>query len=144
MPFQFQINTAAFSVGVVACLLAMSAQAAPNYRCTIEKRINASPELQAIQMAQEKAYIGKRFMVERKTGIITGALQNAFTSEPDIVDSGSDNSAYKVVSIIKADEAHIYGSNIYALTINEHASASQKPFAFLENAVVYMGQCEHV
>lgn len=140
----FQINTTSFSVGVVACLLAVSAQAAPDYRCTIEKRINAAPELPAIQVVQEKAYIGKRFMVDRKTGVITGALQNAFTADPDIVDSGSDNSAYKVVSIIKSDEAHIYGSNIYALTINENASSAQKPFAFLENAVVYMGQCEHV
>ncbi|HEY9097943.1 MAG TPA: hypothetical protein VIN38_03635 [Thiobacillus sp.] len=140
----FQINTTSCSVGVIACLLAVSAHAAPNYRCTIEKRINAAPELPAVQMAQEKAYIGKRFMVERKTGIITGALQNAFTVDPEVVDSGSGNSAYKVVSIIKSDEAHIYGSNIYALTINEHANSTQKPFAFLENTVVYMGQCEHV
>lgn len=140
----FQINTTTFSVGVFACLLAVSAQAAPDYRCTIEKRINAAPEFPAIQMAQEKAYIGKRFVVDRKTGIITGALQNAFTSDPNIVDSGSEKNAYKVVSIIKSDEAHIYGSNIYALTINEHASSTQKPFAFLENSVVYMGQCEHV
>ncbi len=139
----FQINTATYSVGVFACLLAVSAHAAPDYRCTIEKRINAAPELPAIQMAQEKAYIGKRFMVERKTGIITGALQNAYNSDPDIVDSGSAKSAYKVVSTIKAEEEHIYGSNIYALTINENANSAQKPFAFLENTVVYMGQCEH-
>lgn len=140
----FQIITIPSSVGVVACLLAVSAQAAPDYSCTIEKRINAAPELPALQMAQEKAYIGKRFMVERKSGIITGALQNAFTADPEIVDSGSAKSAYKVVSTIKAEEEHVYGSNIYALTINEHASSAQKPFAFLENAVVYMGQCEHV
>ena len=140
----FQINTTTFAIGVIACMLAVSAHAAPDYRCTIEKRINAAPELPALLIAQEKAYIGKRFMVERKTGIITGALQNAFTTDPLIVDSGSAKSAYKVVSTIKSEEEHIYGSNIYALTINENTSSVQKPFAFLENTVVYMGQCEHL
>lgn len=129
--------------GVVACFLVGGANAVADYRCTIEKRINASPELPAVQKMQEKAYIGKQFSVERQTGIMAGALQNAFTDDPEIIDNGSAENAFKVVSTIKSEEEHVYGSNVYALVINENEKSAQKPFVFLENGVVYLGQCEH-
>lgn len=138
-----QSSTTAFSLGFIACFVAMNAHSAPDYRCTIEKRLNAMPELPAIQKVQEKAYTGKRFTVERQTGVMSGALQNAFTTDPEIVDNGSAESAYKVVSTIKSEEQHVYGSNIYALTISENEASAQKSFVFLENSVVYLGQCEH-
>lgn len=127
----------------VACFLAGGAKAADDYRCTIEKRINASPEPPTIQKAQDMAHIGKQFTVERTTGIIAGALSNAFTSDPEIVDDGSSGNSYKVVSTIKQEEEHVYGSNIYALIINEHEKSSQKAFVFMENDVIYFGRCEH-
>lgn len=139
-----QFNRAVLAFGAFAYFLAGSAHAANDYRCTIDKRIYASPELPAIQKAQEKAYIGKQFTVERETGIMAGALQNAFTTDPEIVDNGSDENAYKVVSTIKAGEEHVYGSNIYALVINENEKSAQKSFVFLDNGVVYLGQCEHI
>lgn len=126
---------------LLACCLAASANAAPDYRCIIEKRISASPELPAIQSAQEKAHIGKHFSVEKKTGIVSGALKNAFLEEPQIIDDGSSGQAYKVVSTIRPGESDVYGPGIYALIIDESANAAQKPFVFMENGVVYFGQC---
>ena len=128
---------------IIACLLAGGVEAADDYRCSIEKRIKASLESSAIQKVQEMAHIGKEFTVERATGIMAGALFNAFTSDPEIVDDGSTGSAYKVVSTIKKEEEHVYGSNIYALIINEQDKTAQKSFVFMENDVVYLGRCEH-
>lgn len=129
---------------IFGSLWSACANAANDYRCTIDKRINASPEPPAIQKTQERAFIGKQFTVERKTGVMAGALQNAFTTDPEIVDNGSGENAYKAVSTIKSEEEHVYGSNIYALVINENEKSAQKPFVFLENGVVYLGQCEHI
>lgn len=129
--------------GVIACFVASSANAADDYRCTIEKRVSASSEPPAIQKAQEMAHIGKQFTVERASGIMAGVLLNAFTEDPVIVDDGSSGNSYKVATTIKQEEEHVYGSNIYALVINEHEKSAKKTFAFMENDVVYMGQCEH-
>lgn len=128
---------------VFAFFVAGNANATDDYQCTIEKRINASPEPPTIQKAQEMAHVGKAFTVERATGIIAGALSNAFTSDPEIVDDGSTGSAYKVVSTIKQEEEHIYGSNIYALIVNEHEKSPHKTFVFMENDVMYLGRCKH-
>lgn len=139
-----QAFNAVTALTFIACFMAGSVNAADDYRCTIEKRINASPEPPAIQKVYESAYVGKQFTVERKTGIMAGALLNAFTNDPEIIDEGSNEKAYKVVSTIKPEEEHLYGSNIYALVVNESEKTAQKPFVFMENGVVYLGKCEHV
>ncbi len=125
------------------CFVSAYANAADDYRCAIEKRISATTEAPALRTVQEKAYIGKQFTVERATGIMAGALQNAFSNDPEIIDDASTGSAYKVVRAIKQEEEHIYGSNIYALIINEQEKSSRKSFVFMENDVVYFGNCEH-
>lgn len=138
------INKSILALGVISYFLAGGAQAANDYRCTIEKRITASAEPPSIQKAQEMAHIGKQFTVERETGIMAGALFNAFNNDPEIVDDGATGNSFKVVTTIKQEEEHVYGSNIYALIINEHEKLAQKPFVFMENDVVYLGNCEHV
>ncbi len=139
-----QTPQAIFLIGVISSLFAGCANAANDYRCTIEKRINSSPESPVAQKVQEKAYIGKQFKVERATGIMAGALQNAFTNDPEIVDDGSTGKGYKVVSTIKAEEEHVYGSGVYALVIDGSETSLQKPFVFMENNIVYFGQCESI
>lgn len=131
------------AVFAITCLLMTGAKASDEYRCTIEKRISAAVEPPSIQKAQEMAHIGKQFTVERETGIMAGALSNAFTIDPEIIDDGTTGSAYKVVSTIKREEEHVYGSNIYALIVNEHEKTPHKTFMFMENDVVYLGRCEH-
>lgn len=125
-------------------LWSAGAYAASDYSCTIEKRISAMPETEQARKIQEKAFIGKQFTVERETGIMAGALQNAFTNDPEIIDDGAEGRDYKVVSTLKSDEGHLYGSNIYALTISGNGKSSGQPFAFMENLLVYLGQCESI
>jgi hypothetical protein len=128
---------------LIAGLATTSAHAAgPEYRCTITQRYAAAPETPAVQKAQEKAHIGKQFTVEKETGIMSGALMNAYAVEPVIIDEGSSESAYKVVTAMKKDDGAGFGSNLYALTINEQDKSDMKPFAFLENDKVYLGHCK--
>ena len=129
--------------GALACLSASGAKADPNYRCTITQRVTAAAESPAIQKAQDKAHIGRQFSVDRKTGVMTGSLMNAYAVEPQVIDSGSAEGAYKVVTTIRQDEGAGFGSAIYALTINEQEETEQKPFVFLENDKVYLGRCVH-
>lgn len=42
---------------------------------------------------------------------------------------------------MRKDEGIGYGSNIYALTINEYEATRQKPFVFMENDKVFFGTC---
>lgn len=128
---------------VIAGLATTSAHAAgPEYRCTITQRYAAAPEMPAVRNAQENAHIGKQFTVEKETGIMSGALMNAYAVEPVVIDEGSNESAYKVVTAMKMDDGAGFGSNIYALTINQEDTSEQKPFAFLENDKVYLGHCQ--
>jgi hypothetical protein len=136
-------NAATFAFGLMACFVAASANAATDYRCTIGKRISAAAESPAVRTAQEKAHIGQHFTVERRTGIMAGALKNSFQEDPQIIDDGSDGHGYKVVATIKPGESDVYGSGIYALIIDESVGTPQKPFVFMENGVTYFGQCEH-
>ena len=59
------------------------AQTLPDYRCRIDRVATSdrSPNSQFDFMA--KNYIGKEFTVDRRTGVMTGALRNAFITRPD-------------------------------------------------------------
>lgn len=109
----------------------------------ITQRVTAIAESPAIRNAQEKAHIGRHFSVDRKTGVMTGSLMNAYAVEPQVIDEGSAESAFRVVTAIRSDEGAGFGSAVYALNINEQENAAQKPFVFLENDKVYLGQCVH-
>ena len=134
-------KAAVLILGPLACSLAAAADTA-DFRCTIEKRIGAPSEPPTLQAAYEKAHVGKQFMVEGKTGIMTGALKNAFLADPEIIDDGSSGKAYRVVSIIREGESDIYGPGVYALVIEISPSQSSRPFVFLEDRVAYAGRCE--
>lgn len=139
----FHAHAVLTALGALACLAATAAHAAPNYRCTITQRVTAGTESPGIRTAQEKAHIGRQFSVDRKTGIMTGSLMNAYAVEPNVIDEGSAESAFKVVTTIRRDEGAGFGTAVYALTVNEQENAAQKTFVFLENDKVYLGQCVH-
>lgn len=136
---KFIIRALAALAGFAIC----GAHADTNYRCTIAQRVSASPESESVRMAQDRAHIGKQFAVDRHSGVMTGVLKNAYAVDPQVVDFGSGERAYKVVTAMKPDDGAGFGSNVYALVINEQDAAAQKPFVFLENDKVYLGQCAH-
>lgn len=73
---------------------------------------------------------------------MAGALKNSYITEPQVIDPGSNQNSFKVINALPKIPARA-GSNIYALNIDEYYESTKKPFVFLENATVYLGECEH-
>ncbi len=128
---------------VIGYFFTLSAFAAPDYQCTIKRRVVAKTESSSVINMQEGIYIEQQFTVERRTGVMAGALKNSYVTKPQVIDGGSKDNAFKVVTTMRREEGAGVGSNIYALTINEFVSSNEKPFVFLENDVVYLGTCKH-
>jgi hypothetical protein len=131
-----------FLVSVTLCLIASSAYSASDYRCVVARRISAGQESVDVQKMQENIYIGKEFTVERQTGLMAGILKFSSFTKPQIIDSGSTDNSFKVISSVRANEG-LGGTIIYALTINEYERSDKKAFAFLVSDIVYLGTCKH-
>ncbi len=131
-----------FLVSVTLCLIASSAYAASDYRCVVARRISAGQESVDVQKMEENTYIGKEFTVERQTGLMAGILKFSSFTKPQIIDSGSTDNSFKVISSVGAKEG-LGGTSIYALTINEYERSDKKAFVFLASDIVYLGTCKH-
>jgi len=128
------------SAGIVATVTLAgmgNAWALTDYRCTVDRAVSAS------ESSISHIFIGKQFTVERKTGVMAGALKNSYLTEPQVIDFGSTENSYKVVTTMRKDEGVGQGSSVFVLTINEYVDEAQKPFIFLNNDDVYLGWCEH-
>ena len=111
--------------------------AASDYRCTIERTVAAK------ESSLNKLYIGKQFTVERRTGLMAGALKNSYVTDPQVIDYGSAENSYKVVTTMRKDQGAGAGSSIHALTINEYEQGNRKPFIFMQSDEAFLGWCEH-
>lgn len=120
-----------------------NAQATPDYQCKVERIDTAATVPSPSRKYQEEEHVGKQFTVERRTGLMAGVLKNSYTTKPTVIDHGSAENSYKVVSTMRRDEGAGLGSYIYALTINEFDPSPKKSFIFLKNDFVYFGHCEH-
>lgn len=112
-----------------------------DYKCIVERVSSASGDSGNAYQFRVDNYVGKEFSVDRASGVMAGALKNSYLTEPQVVDFGSSDNSYKVVSTMRIDQGAGAGSNIYALTIEEFQSGPQKPFLFLENGNAFFGQC---
>ena len=119
------------------------AQSYRDYRCRIERVATAAPAPNTSLDLQEKTYIGKEFTVERRTGLMAGAIKNSYVTKPQVVDPGSADNSYKVVTMMRRDQGIGSGSNVYTLVVNEYEKAEKKSFLFLENDNAYFGTCVH-
>ena len=130
-------------LGVVCCLIAFNAFSAPDYRCLVDRRVTARPESSGERKGYENASLGKEFTVERQTGLMAGILKNSTLTRPQVIDNGSRDNSFKVITSMNPREGQGSGTHIYALTINEYESSDKKAFVFLANDVVYLGTCKH-
>jgi len=122
---------------VVVFMGCTNAWALSDYRCTIERSVSVS------DVSLGHLYVGKQFTVERDTGLMSGALKNSYLTPPQVVDYGSSENSYKVVTTMRQDQGAGAGSSVFALTINEYRDGVRKPFVFLSDNDVYLGWCEH-
>lgn len=132
-----------WTIGSLLFVATFSAQADSDYQCTIQRVSTAEAAPNKALQLNERSYIGKQFSVERKTGIMAGALKNSYVTKPQVIDSGSQDNAFKVVTTMSIEQGVGASSNIYALTIIEYDKSPKKPFIFLNNDVVFFGSCEH-
>jgi hypothetical protein len=112
--------------------------AADDYKCSISGafQVNAA----GVQVAHVlKNFTGRQFTVERSSGVMTGSLKNMYVTKPVVIDRGSKENSFKVITTMKNDIT----SNIYTLTIDEWVEGKRKPFVFLNNSDVYYGSCVH-
>lgn len=129
------LTTAVFMIGV--------AQAGNDYRCTIERISLAQGDNGPTYDLYRQNYVGKEFTIERVSGLMTGVLKNSYVTKPQVIDSGSNSNSFKVVTTMRLGEGAGAGSNVYALTVLEYEKTSKKPFIYLDNDMVFFGQCEH-
>jgi hypothetical protein len=129
---------------VLAWMLYVPAAAAgENYKCTIERVEHSHGEKDSPLRLYIATYVGKTFTVDRKTGLMKGAIENSYATIPEVVDPGSKDNSFKVVTTMKLSQGAGKGSNLYALVIDEFVESPRKPFVFLQNEAVYFGYCEH-
>lgn len=118
---------------LVALIGTANASAAVDYPCTIERVVAA------YEGKSNQVYIGKQFSVDRQTGLMIGALKNSYVTDPQVIDHGSLETSFKVVTTMRKDQGVGASSNIYALTINEYQDGPKKPFIFLNNDEAFLG-----
>ena len=94
-------------VSVTLCLLVASAtyaQVLPDYRCTVDCIISASLQSKNVRRNQKAQFIGRQFTVERRTDVMAGVLKNLYMTQPIVVDTGSVENAFKVVTTMRRDQ----------------------------------------
>jgi plasmid maintenance system killer protein len=132
---------AAFALIAGAC--PALAQSLPNYKCKIERVARSDDSEPKLLELQRKQYLGREFFVDRRTGEMSGALKNAYITRPDVIDPGSAETSFKVVTSLRRNQGAGPGSNLYSLVVNEYKNAQRKPFVFMENDETFFGHCVH-
>lgn len=135
------------SLHLVSCVLLLAVTTAvhaqTDYRCVIERVEHMNNASSSVTEMFDRVYIGKEFTVERRTGLMVGVLKNSSASTtPEIVDAGSKENSFKVVSIVRAGDAGP-GSAVVLLTVEEFAEGEKKPFLFVQTDIVFFGTCVH-
>ena len=121
--------------------IAADSRAGEDYRCTIERYSSAEGDSAPTYKMLQGSFVGKQFTVDRSSGITVGALKNSVDSKPQVVDRGSKDNSFKVVSAASADE-FLPGSIVSALNVMEFVAGGKKPFNFMINDGVFFGTCE--
>ena len=86
------------AVALLALAGATNVWAAEDFRCTIESTVAAK------EKPINRIFIGKQFAVERRTGLMTGALKNSYITDPKVIDYGSTENSFKAVATMRKDQ----------------------------------------
>ena len=121
---------------------ASGAQGLRDYKCIVERVTSADATTQNLEFL-EKNFVGKEFTVDRRTGLMAGALKNAYITAPVVVDHGSNENSFKAVTMLRKEQGAGRSSNAYLLVVREYVASARKPFLFAENDDVYLGTCTH-
>ena len=137
------IRTHGAAILFASVLTTGAAAASDDYRCTIDRVSLAQGDSGATYDLYKQNYVGKQFTIERTSGLMAGVLKNSYATRPQVIDRGSKENSYKVVTTMRIEQGAGAGSNIHALTVLEYEQGTKKPFVYLNNETVFFGHCEH-
>lgn len=131
-----------FLIGLPLILIGHVA-VAQDYMCKIDRVVLGQSNKAKQEQILTQRYKGKEFSVNRRTGVMSGALKNSYLTEPEVIDSGSKENSFKVINSLRLEQGAGRGTNVYVLVIGEYQEGPAKPFTFVENDEVYFGSCRH-
>ena len=114
------------------------AQKINSYECVIEE-ISNSYDVKNL----ETYYLGRTFNVDRSTVIMSGVLKNDYVNKLLIIYISYKDNGFKVINYLKIGEGLGSGSNVYSLIIEEYQSKPIKSFTYMDNAMVFRGNCKN-
>jgi hypothetical protein len=106
------------------------------YKCNVTHTAGLTDTGGLAETNYSKLRLGNEFVVDRDTGRINGGLSNnnAF-GQPKVLDYGSHEQAFKVVTIYKPMTTLAY------LYIEEFNENREKPFMFIDGQNIFSGVC---
>ena len=131
-------------VGLTLLGVSVHALGGGTYLCTIERIDSADNKHAKVKAHRDARYLGKRFTVNRDSGIMNGALDNVYKRLPTVIDSGSSSNSFKAVTTMLLSEGYGAGTDIHALTVMEFVPEPTKPFVHLWNSEIFYGTCENL
>lgn len=129
---------ALFALAFLSLVFVEAATAKPiAYKCVINESKHLSDRG---ALESQSRLLNEDFVVDMSTGRMNGALRNHSPGyEPEIVDEGNGEQAFKVVTIHKSRPLD-FGAVDYLYVKTFHES-HEKPFIYREYSEVYTGLC---
>jgi hypothetical protein len=112
--------------------------AGSDYRCVVTNAIEANIE-GGLDEVGDKSIIGKEFTVDRVSGVVSVILKNNYLEPPTVIDQGSKDNSFKVLTVTKNSVT----TSVRSLIIQEFIGGPKKPFVYQSNATVFYGVCSH-
>lgn len=136
---------AAAPLALSLCVGTVAAAPLRDYRCTVEQVITLRERTGLTVEEAGRRSSPMEFTVDRNTGIMVGALKNSWGSDrqPRIVDPGSTENSFKVVTIVDRNNSWGPGTSVEYLTIMEFWDGPMKGFTFITELGIYAGTCTH-
>lgn len=114
-----------------------------DYLCTIQRVASSLYAGGDRHELDKRVYVGKTFTISRLTGAMSGALRSALVVQPIVIDYGSSENSFKVVTAMNAHQSLGPGTFLETLIVSEYIESIQKPFVVASGENIYLGVCEH-
>lgn len=92
-----------------------------------------------ISIKPKSLNIGKKFAIDRKTGVLIGDVFFTF-GEPKVIARGSKDNSFKVIWMKESGGKD--GMFLDYLSIDEYISGTKKPFSYFTGSQLSTGLCE--
>ncbi|WP_373018665.1 hypothetical protein [Thiomicrorhabdus sp.] len=126
---------------LLALIISSSAFSGPySYACKIagEYRVESKDGKLTTPKPNAKLYEGKDFNVDRKSGVVLGAIDNSSYEKKVVLDRGSKQQSFKLIWYSYTG----FGAAANYLTIREYEESEKKPFSAIIDWEVLSGTCQ--